>query len=105
MKPTTWNPAEFSHWYRTVTFERRVRAWKDLTSSQRKLYTELDIFRRFSKVAGIVYEPDSELTLDPNSASPPPPDLLCLGNRSPLYFELGEVVEGGVAAMDARAER
>src|ERR1700722_1458497 len=95
MKATSWNPAEFAHWYITAPFEKRVRAWEDLTSSQRRLFLELDMFRRFAKKGGINYELYSELTLDPNSAFPPPPDLMCSGEQGPLYFELGEVVEGG----------
>lgn len=105
MRPTTWNPAEFAYWFRIAGSETRKLAWRDLTSSQKKLYTELDLFRRFSKAAGIAYEPDSELTLDPSSAAPPPPDLVCSGGVAALYFELGEVVEEKVAAMAARAER
>jgi len=105
MKPTTWNPAEFAHWYTKAPFERRIRAWADLTSRQRKLVEELSMFRRFAKVAPINYEPYSELTLDPNSAFPPPPDLGCSGSEGPLYFELGEVVDNEVAATAARAER
>jgi hypothetical protein len=46
-KSTEWNPAEFSYWFRTAAFETRVRAWSDLTSRQ-KLYTEFDLFRRFT---------------------------------------------------------
>ena len=105
MKTTTWNPAEFVHWYLRATLEKRVRAWSDLSSRQRQLFLELDMFRRFTKIAGIKYEQYSELTLDPNSAFPPPPDLVCSGEQRPLYFELGEVVDNGVAATVARAER
>jgi hypothetical protein len=105
VKATAWNPAEFDYWYRKAPLETRIRAWEDLTSPNRKLYRELDYFRRFSKTAGIQYERESELTLDPNSASPPPPDLICIGEQSALYFEMAEVVDEGVAIEVARAER
>ena len=105
MKTTTWNPAEFAHWRATAPARKRERAWEDLTPAQRKLVTELDMFRRFAKAAPINYEPHSELTLDPNSAIPPPPDLVCSSTDGPLYFELAEVVDNGVAATAAQAER
>ena len=106
MRTTTWNSTEFLYWYNNeASRTKKERAWADLSPRQRKLVEELDMFRRFAEAAAIKYEPDSELTLDPNSESPPPPDLTCTGLRGPLFFELGEVVEAAVAATSARAER
>lgn len=88
MKTTIWNPVEFLYWYQRAPLEKKTRAWDSLTSEQLQLVEDLDMLRRFAKVAPIDYEPYSELALDPNSASPPPPDFVCSGGHGFLYFEL-----------------
>ena len=106
IRPTAWNPAEFTYGYLRTDLHKRILMWEGLKPSQRQLYNELDIFRRFSRTAEIDYVSESELTLDPDSAQPPPPDIVVdrrTGGR--IYFELGEVVEEGLAAAAAHAER
>jgi hypothetical protein len=105
MRLTTWNPAEFTYWYQKADLGKRVRAWEDLTPRQRQLYCELDMFVRFARTAGIGYVPGTEATLDPDSSSPPPPDIVCRGEAGPLYFEMAEIVGEGWAQVAARAER
>jgi hypothetical protein len=89
IKRTVWNPAEFAYWYQRADLSKRVRIWADLKSSHRRLYFELDMFRRFSRTAGIDYTPESEVTLDPNSASPLPPYIACQGEERYTLFRAG----------------
>jgi hypothetical protein len=104
-RATSWNPAEFAHWYHQADLEKRARAWNDLTFSQKQLFSEHDMFVRFARSAGIDYVPGTERTLDPNSCSPPPPDIVCEERSGTKFYELGEIVEEGLAAQAAKAEK
>jgi hypothetical protein len=105
MRPTAWNPAAFTYDYLRADLAKRRRMWDGMKYSERQLYLELDMFRRFAHAAGIEYSSESELTLDPNSTSPPPPDIVYQSAAGARYVELGEVVEEGLAAEAARAQR
>jgi hypothetical protein len=105
MRPTRWNPAEFAYGYLRADPAKGRLIWDGLKPEERKLFIELETFRRFARSAGIEYESESELTLDPNSASPPPPDIVCNTKKGLVYFELGEVIEEGLAAKAARAAK
>ena len=78
------------------------------TPSQRRAYQVLQLFKpqkstqplgewetfvRFCHAAELAVEPGEVIMLDPNSSTPPPPDLACSIRGEPHFFELGEILQ------------
>ena len=105
MKATRWNPAEFAAWHEASPLEKRCRVWEQLESPYKRLYVEWATFRRFASVVHMGVRPDNAITLDPDSSSPPPPDIACSVRGVPTFFELGEVVGQGLARAASEAEK
>lgn len=97
----TWTAVEFEHWRSTVTdLEKRKRAWEDLSNNQKKQVKELRTFIGFCRAA--------KLDVDPRTIQNrevPEPDIFCELSQSGHYFELGELTDQSIPALEAEARR
>ena len=95
----TWTAVEFENWRGTVTnLEKRKRAWEDLSSDQKKQVKELRTFVDFYRAA--------KLDVDPRTIQNrevPEPDIFCELSQSGHYFELGELTDQSIPALEAEA--
>jgi hypothetical protein len=97
----TWSAVEFENWRSAVVNpEKRKRAWEDLSSDQKKQVKELRTFLDFYRAA--------KLDVDPRTIQNrevPEPDILCELSQSGHYFELGELTDQSIPALEAEARR
>jgi hypothetical protein len=100
-----WEPAAFYQWYERLPVDKRKMAWGDLKRHERKVYIEWKTIQAFARASGLDIDPRSIETCDPNTASPPLPDICCLVSGLPAYFELGEVTDEGLARIASIAEK
>lgn len=100
MKATNWNPKQFTddlsrRFSKAPDSPSKHRAFQAaeefLRSDQRKVLREWKTFHSFCRCMDL--EPTDIIMLDPNSSSPPPPDLTCKLNGEPHYFELAEIIQ------------
>jgi hypothetical protein len=75
-----------------------------LDKSGIKAFREWETFMSFCQAAGFEIEPADVVMLDPNSSSPPPPDLECSIDGLSHYFELGEIIQQEIAWALSRRE-
>jgi hypothetical protein len=75
-----------------------------LDKSGKKAFREWETFKNFCQAAGFLIEPADVVMLDPNSSSPPPPDLECSIDGLSHYFELGEIIQEDIAWSLSRCE-
>jgi len=108
LKPLKWSPKEFAHILRLPESPAKRRAYQAtqqmLDKSGMKALREWETFTSFCQVAGFVIEPAGVVMLDPNSSSPPPPDLRCNIDGLPHFFELGEIIQQDIARALSRLE-
>src|SRR5690348_5686722 len=105
MKAELWRPAEFDYGYQRQSQRKRLEIWDSLTGAQKKLYLEWEMFRRFAKTSDPSIDLDSITMLNPDSAVPPAPDLACRRKGDVVFFELGEIIEEGVARVASAAQK
>jgi hypothetical protein len=75
-----------------------------LGNSGRKALREWEIFTGFCQAVGFAIDPAEVVMLDPSSSRPPPPDLKCIVDGLPHFFELGEIIQQDIAWALSRLE-
>ncbi len=97
----TWSALDFENWRSTVVDpEERKRAWDDLSNDQKKEVRELRTFVSFCRAANLDVDPRTI-----QNREVPEPDIFCELSQSGHYFELGELTDQSIPALEAKARR
>ena len=111
MKPLEWSPEPFARLLTLAPSPARRRAYsaQRYLFGDRKLNSRLlrdwEVFVQFCRAAGIDVDPANVEMLDPNSSTPPPPDLKCSIWGQKHYVELAEVFQESLACHSAPRAR
>lgn len=111
LRPQKWSPREvFDRFSRLPPSPMRSRAYRSVTqyllnNEQRKGLREFEVFMAFSYAVPLGIESADVDMLDPNSSSPPAPDIRCRLSGGTHFFELAEVIQGNIAEASSRKNR
>jgi len=95
-----WSAVEFVKWRHTAPYLKRRRAWDDLSNDRRKQVTELLTFIGFYRAVKLDVAPRTV-----QNREAPEPDIFCELSQSGHYFELGELTDQSIPALEAEARR